>query len=206
MPNKLTPPVDVPDATLSGFAIDCCGQCGGHVGLRSPTSRYPASSWMCRRCGSVFFARCNDEEPDARRARLVPYPDVMQAIIAMAEEAPPSISQREAKRLVQLNAARLPCGRDARRHPRYPLPAQVIAVPLAADMRVAGQPARVMTVNISRGGAALLFPWRVMEPYLAIDFSASGVDLLPTIFKVTRTRFLASAVEVGGEFVSRIMR
>jgi hypothetical protein len=62
-----------------------------------------------------------------------------------------------------------------------------------------------MTINISGGGCALVHARRITEPYLALDFAASGVDLLPVVLQVTRVRPLASAFEVAGKFLSRIL-
>jgi hypothetical protein len=62
-----------------------------------------------------------------------------------------------------------------------------------------------MTINVSGGGAALVHARRIVEPYLAIDFSASGVDLLPVVLQVTRVRTMATAFEVAGQFLCRIL-
>ena len=189
------------------FTIDQCGSCGSRIALRSPTSASPASAWLCRRCGSVFFARCQekDGQPFSAGTRLGSYGEVVRAIQVQTEGRSAGIAAKDVKRLVQCLAERTYSGREARRQKRYPVAAPVNVIPLGPDLRITGAAMRIMTVNISSGGAALVFPRQVAERYLAIDFSTSGVDLLPAILRVTRTRRLATAFEIAGEFLSRIL-
>jgi predicted RNA-binding Zn-ribbon protein involved in translation (DUF1610 family) len=195
-----------PDAN-GEFTIDRCSSCATRIALRSPTPDSPASAWLCRRCGSVYFARCQEKDgkPFSAGTRLVSYYEVMKAINVHIEGKSSPIPQKDVQRLVQCLAARQYNGREARRQKRFPVAAPVTVVPLGADFRVAGQPARVMTINVSGGGAAIVHARRIVEPYLAIDFSASGVELLPAVLQVTRVRTLASAFEVAGRFQSRIL-
>lgn len=189
------------------LSIDRCGNCGSKIALRSPTVDSPASPWLCRRCGSVYFARCQerDGKPFSAGTRMVSYYEVMKAIYVHMEWGSSVIAQEDVRRLVQCLAARTHNGPEVRKQKRYPVAAPVTVVPLDANFRVAGQPAKVMTINVSGGGAALVHPRPVAEPYLAIDFASSGVELLPAVLKVTRVRRLAAAHEVAGRFVSRIL-
>jgi predicted RNA-binding Zn-ribbon protein involved in translation (DUF1610 family) len=189
------------------FTIDRCSSCATKISLRAPTSESPASAWLCRRCGSVYFARCQEKDgkPFSAGTRLVPYFEVMKAINANIEGRSAAIPQKDVQRLVQCLASRSFHGQEARSQKRYPVAAPVTVVPLGADLRVAGQAARVMTINVSGGGAALVHARRVVEPFLAIDFCASGVDLLPAVLHVTRVRRLATAYEVAGRFLCRIL-
>jgi hypothetical protein len=188
-------------------AVDRCSGCGTAIALRPPTSNSPASSWLCRRCGSVYFARGQEKDGKefAGGARLVSYYEVMKAIYVNMDGDTCPILQNDVKRMVKRAATRKYHGRDARKQKRYPAATQITVVPLGPDFRVAGRPARVMTFNVSAGGAALFHTRRVVEPYVAIDFSASGIELLPAILKVTRVRTLPTAFEIAGKFVSRIL-
>ena len=196
------------ESAAGAFTIDRCSSCATKISLRSPTSDSPASAWLCRRCGSVYFARCQEKDgkPFSAGTRLVSYYEVMKAINVHIEGRLNPVSQKDVQRLVQCLAARTFNGREVRQQKRHPVAAPVTVVPLGADLRVVGQAARVMTINISGGGAALVHSRRIVEPYLAIDFAASGVDLLPVVLQVSRVRALAAAFEVAGRFVSRILQ
>jgi hypothetical protein len=195
------------DTSDGEFTIDRCSSCGSRIALRSPTTESPASAWLCRRCGSVFFARAQerDGQPFSAGTRLVSYFEVMKAINVHIDGRTSPVAPKDVQRLVQCLAAKSFNGREGRKQKRHPVAAPVTVVPLGADLRVAGQPARVMTINISGGGAALVHARRIIEPYLAIDFGASGVELLPVVLQVTRVRALASAFEVAGKFLCRIL-
>ena len=189
------------------FTIDRCSSCATRIALRSPTPDSPASAWLCRRCGSVYFARCQEKDgkPFSAGTRLVSYFEVMKAINVHIEGKSSPIAKKDVERLVQCLSSRSFNGKEIRRQKRFPVAAPITVVPLSADFRVAGQPARVMTLNVSGGGVAVVHTRRIAEPLLAIDFSASGVELLPAVMQVTRVRTLASAFEVAGKFVSRIL-
>jgi predicted RNA-binding Zn-ribbon protein involved in translation (DUF1610 family) len=198
----------IDDSNPSGdFTIDRCSSCATRIALRSPLPDSPASAWLCRRCGSVYFARCQekDGQPFSAGTRLVSYYEVMKAINTTIDTRASSIPQKDVQRLVQSLSARPYNGREARRQKRHPVAAPVTVVPLGADFRVSGAPARVMTLNVSSGGCALVHSRRIVEPYLAIDFSTCGIDILPAVLKVIRVRTLAAAFEVAGQFQSRIL-
>jgi hypothetical protein len=53
---------------------------------------------------------------------------------------------------------------------------------------------------------ALVHSRRIAEHYLAIDFAPAGVERLPATLQITRTRRLATAYEMAGRFISRILQ
>jgi len=193
--------------SIGGFDINRCSSCATPLSLRAPTSTAPASTWLCRRCGAVYFARSQERDGQAfaAGARLVSYHEIIKDVKAHIDGNVCSIPPKDVQRLVKCFAARSFKGRDARAHKRHPAAVQVTAIPLGTDFRVVGQPASIITMNLSSGGSALIHTKRILEPLLAIDFSASGIELMPAILEVTRVRTLASAFEIAGKFVSRIL-
>lgn len=200
-------PTAAGDDVDADFQIERCSSCSTPVSLRAPTVDSPASAWLCRRCGSVYFARAQerDGKPFSAGTRPVSYFEVMKAINIHVEGRTDPSLQRDVQRLVQCLASKSFAGDEVRRQPRHPVAAPVTIIPLSGDLRVAGQPARVMTLNLSSGGLAFAHRRRTTEPFLAIDFAACGIDILPAILQVTRVRPLAAAFEVAGRFVCRIM-
>ena len=195
------------DAVSGDQFIDRCGSCSAPIGLIAPTTESPASAWMCRGCSSVYFARGQerDGKPATGEARQTSYYEVMKAIYVHMEGDSCPILKQDVQRLVKSSAQRRFNGRDYRKQKRLHGAAQVTVLPLAADFRIAAYPARVMTMNLSGGGAALCHAKPVTEPYVAIDFAASGIELLPAILKVTRVRTLPAAYEIAGRFITRIL-
>jgi hypothetical protein len=80
----------------------------------------------------------------------------------------------------------------------------VLVLPLARDFRVAGEPMQMTTVNVSLGGAALVHTRFIDAPYLALDFSVAGVELMQVILHVLRVRSTGLVYEIGGKFISRL--
>ena len=204
--------MSAPTATRSSTPVDACGsieqcsKCASPVTLLAPTSAAPASAWLCRRCGSCYFARCRQEDSTGATSgvRSVSYYEVMKAIyVHMDGDSCPVL------RDLRLSPATRPspkfAGPESRKQKRFACPAQVTVVPLGHDFRIAAQPVRIVTTNLSGGGVALIHSRPVTQPYLAIDFAASGIDLLPAIVEVTRVRQLAGGYEIAGKFISRIL-
>lgn len=187
-------------------AIDRCGSCGTPVLLRRPSQDGPASAWLCRRCGSVFFARGQEKDGKLLRgvAKPVSYHDVMKELNVHLSTASQAVSRRDVMRLVECFAKRSFTGPETRRQHRHTVTAPVTVVPLSQDMRIAAPAERVLTLNVSSGGAALFHTRRIPQPYLAIDFAYAGVNLLPVILEATRVRQVASSFEIAGRFVCRI--
>jgi hypothetical protein len=191
----------------NGSNIDHCSKCGSDISLQAPASNAPASAWLCRCCGSCYFARCKDSdgiEPGGG-VRPVSYYEVMKAIYVHMDGDSCPMLHEHAQRAAHSGLGRKYSGPETRKQKRYPCPAQVTIVPLGQDFRIAAQPARIMTTNLSGGGVALVHARRLAVPYLAIDFAASGIDLLPAIVQVTRVRPLDSTYEIAGKFISRIL-
>ncbi len=186
--------------------IDQCSKCATHIALQAPSTSAPASAWLCCRCGSCYFARCQDSDglEPAAGVRPVSYYEVMKAIYVHMEGDSCPMLYKEAV-LPTRKAERRYTGPESRKQKRYPCPAKVTVVPLARDFRSASQPARVITTNLSGGGVAMVHARPVTQPYLAIDFAASGIDLLPAILQVTRVRQLPTGYEIAGKFISRIL-
>jgi hypothetical protein len=80
----------------------------------------------------------------------------------------------------------------------------VVALPLASDFRINGEPVQMTTANVSLGGAALIHTRFVDTPYLALDFKAATIESLQVVLKVLRVRSLGPVYEVSGEFISRL--
>jgi len=188
--------------------IDQCSQCATRIALQAPSSKAPASAWLCCCCGSCYFARCQDSDglEPAGGVRPVSYYEVMKAIyVHMEGDSCPMLYKEVAVARPTRAAERTYTGPESRKQKRYPCPAKVTVVPLSRDFRIAAQPARVMTTNLSGGGAAIIHARPMIHPYLAMDFAASGIDLLPAILEVTRVRPLAVRYEIAGKFISRIL-
>jgi hypothetical protein len=187
--------------------IEHCSKCGVGILLQAPTSSSPASAWLCRRCGSCYFARCQDSDglEPAAGVRPVSYYEVMKAIYVHMEGDSCPVLHEHAHRAARSGHGPRYSGPETRKQKRFPCPAQVTIVPLAEDFRIAAQPARIMTSNLSGGGVAMVHARPIKQPYLAIDFAASGINLLPAIVEVTRVRQLGGVYEIAGKFISRIL-
>jgi hypothetical protein len=187
--------------------IDHCSKCGVVISLQAPASNRPASAWLCRRCGSCYFALCQDSDgiEPAAGVRPVSYYEVMKAIYVHMDGDSCPVLHEHAHKAARSGLGQRYSGPETRKQKRFPCPAQVTIVPLGEDFRIAAQPARIMTSNLSGGGVAMVHSRSIKQPFLAIDFAASGIDLLPAIVQVTRVRQLAGAYEIAGKFISRIL-
>jgi hypothetical protein len=207
------PVVDEGYADMSGVAcalddsIERCGSCSTPVMLRRPNASSPASAWLCRRCGSVFFARAQEQDGKLVRgvAKSIGYHDVMKELNVHLASAGQTVSRRDVMRLVECFAHRKFMGTDTRSQQRHTVAAPVTVVPLSGDLRIAAPAERVLTLNVSGGGAALFHTRRIPQPYLAIDFTYAGVNLLPVLLETTRVRQVGNSFEIAGRFVCRIV-
>lgn len=188
-------------------AIGRCGSCSTPVMLRRPNASMPASTWLCRRCGSVFFARAQEQDGKLVRgiAKPVDYHDVMKELNVHLASAAQTVSRRDVTRLVECFANRKFMGTDTRSQQRHIVAAPVTVVPLSGDLRITAPAERVLTLNVSSGGAALFHTRRIPQPFLAIDFTYTGVNLLPVLLETTRVRQVGNSYEIAGRFVCRIM-
>ncbi|QDT75537.1 hypothetical protein [Lacipirellula limnantheis] len=97
-------------------AIERCGSCSTPVLLRRPNPSSPASAWLCRRCGSVFFARPQEQDGKLVRgvAKPISYHDVMKELNFHLASAAQTVSRRDTIRLVECFANRKFMGTDTR--------------------------------------------------------------------------------------------
>jgi hypothetical protein len=185
--------------------VDLCTHCANELGLEGGDVDASAQVWLCSGCSSIYIARRNARSGDEPGARLLTYKQLMLAIHDQIEEPRPAIRPQDAQRLVQC-LSRLPYrGEEKRSNTRHAIAAPIIVTPLDASLRITSRPYRSTIINVSSNGAAFIHVERVAEPYLVIDFSASGVNLLPAVCRVLRTRTNAvGAKEVGVKFIARV--
>jgi hypothetical protein len=188
-------------------AIDRCSSCGTFISLQPPTPNTKATTWLCKQCGAIYFgsedfgAQFQGVSPGESSGQNPFVAPVEIRIDSASQTIPPENVQRLIKSLVPNDDY---TGPDRRRHKRYPVTVPAIALPLAIDFRIAGEPVKVTTANVSFGGAALIHTRFVDAPYLALDFTVAGVELLQVVLKVLRVRSVGPVYEVAGEFVSRL--
>lgn len=200
----VSPPLPAGDKTVS---MHECSECGTTIALDRPSPLYPASPWICRSCGSVYFARPErwTGRPYSGGCQLAPYDQVLRELnINIATQAC-LVGPEDLRRLVKLLAIHDHSGPERRQQKRYPIAAPVVTVPLGSNFRISGTPAMMVTSNVSRSGLALVHTATTTAPYLAIDFSPTeGLDETHVILEVTRIRSLGLAYELGGRFLAQI--
>jgi hypothetical protein len=185
--------------TARPIRVEHCSVCGTLIALLPPAPNFKASAWYCTTCGAVYFG--SDDGGSERRGVFRVDPAVQNPFVAgVAPSIPPENVQRLVKSLVRDEYT----GPDRRRHKRYPIVVPVVALPLASDFRINGEPVQMTTANVSLGGAALIHTRFVDTPYLALDFKAATIESLQVVLKVLRVRSLGPVYEVSGEFISRL--
>jgi PilZ domain len=183
-----------------------CGVCGSKISLQPPTLDSKAFTWLCESCGTVYFGSDDGGMvPQGIRRNELGVVNPFMAPVALKVEAPP-IPLENIQRIVKSLASNEQPGAERRRHKRHPVMVPVVALPLAADFHVDGEPVKMTTANVSLGGAALIHTRFVDAPYLAMDFTVAGIELWQVVFKVLRVQSRGIVYEVGGEFVSRLSR
>jgi hypothetical protein len=188
------------------LAIDQCSSCGKIIGLHPPAPNSKAGAWICKTCGAVYFG--SDEEGTEacgveRRELGLDNPFIAPVEIkagGAASSVPPGNVQRLLRSLVTHEFD----GPERRAHKRHPVSVPVTVLPLAADFRIDGEPIQMTTANISLGGVALIHTRFIDAPYLALDFTVAGVELLQVVLKVLRVRSVGPVYEIGGQFISRL--
>jgi hypothetical protein len=186
--------------------IKRCGGCQSAIDIRAPTPELKASTWLCNKCGAVYFG--GDDQGAELRGLTWTDPSTANPFatsVALKKDAltpsiPPDNVQRLAKSLIPEDVT----WGDRRRHKRYPITVPVMVLPLAFDFRVIGEPIQMTTANVSLGGAALVHTRFLDAPNLALDFTIAGTDLLQLVLKVLRCRNMGPVYEIGGEFISRL--
>jgi hypothetical protein len=91
-------------------------------------------------------------------------------------------------------------------HKRYRMAVPVVAVPLGFDFKIAGEPLRMTTKDISLGGVSLIHTRFTDQPYFALGFTAAGVEYVQVIAEILSVRNFGPVYEVAGQFVDRVRR
>ena len=120
------------------------------------------------------------------------------------DAATPSVPAENMEQFLTCLAGGHYSGQERRRHKRHPVTAPVVALPLAADYRIEGESVQMTTTNLSLGGAALMHTESINSPYLVLDFSAAGEDLLQVVLQILRVRSIGSIFEISGQFIGRL--
>src|SRR5688500_15125740 len=105
--------------------IDQCSKCATRIALQAPSSNAAASAWLCCRCGSCYFARCQDSDglEPASGVRPVSYYEVMKAIYVHMEGDSCPMLYKEAVRPVRAPERKYN-GPESRKQRRYPCQAK----------------------------------------------------------------------------------
>jgi hypothetical protein len=185
-------------------AIDRCSSCGAIIALQPPTPNSEVSAWLCKTCGAVYFGSddggaecCGVTRSETDNPFISPVEVNMQA-------AAPSVPSENVQRLIKSLVPGEYTGPDRRIHKRYAVTVPVIVLPLTSDFRINGEPVQMTTANVSLGGAALIHTRFIDGPYLALDFTVAGIELLQVVLKVLRVQGAGPVYEVGGQFISRL--
>jgi hypothetical protein len=198
--------VSVRSKCSTAQAIERCSNCGNVISIQPPAPDTKATAWLCKWCGAIYFGGDVEDaerfgvsrgETSVDSTFVVP---IELKVDATGAAIPPENVQRLVKSLVPGEYG----GPDRRIHKRHPVIVPVVALPLASDFRIKGEPIQMTTANVSLGGAALIHSRFIDSPYLALDFTTAGVELLQVVLKVLRVKSIGLVYEIGGEFISRL--
>ena len=186
--------------------VERCSVCGRTIALQGPSPDSKAVSWLCKTCGAVYFGSEDGRSKShgVRRNQTGGDNSFVAPVAIKVDANTPATPPENIQRLVRSMASEEQKGADRRRHKRHPVMLPVAALPLANDFRVDGEPMQMTTANVSLGGAALIHTRCVDAPFLALDFSVAGVELLQVVLKVLRVSSRGLVYEIGGEFISRL--
>jgi hypothetical protein len=176
-------------------SIVCCG----HAGLDMPTRDRPCSSWLCHRCGCIYFGV----------ARGADQPTVEQAWISTAAfdipigpveviEVPPRV-----KRMLDTPTSN--AGIERRRHRRFPISMSAVVAPVDASFRIAGEAVQLETRDVSQGGISFRHRRAPSTPYLYIVMALDAGSPLRMVANVVRVRRIGSTFDVGCQWYSRVV-
>ena len=179
-----------------------CHRCKSYIDIKPPRPELAVTIWLCKSCGLIYFG--SDEQEAALRGLSRADHKNANPFETANGTVRPSIPPENAKSLARLLTEEEITWADRRRHKRYPVTVGVLALPLGPDFHVKGEPVPVTTLNVSLGGAALLYTRFVDAPSLAVDFSKAGLNMPRVVFKVVRRRNLGPVYEIGGQFISRL--
>ena len=185
------------------LVLQRCSRCRSVIDIRPPTLDFTATIWCCDKCGAIYFGG-DEQESELRGLTRADRNVTCQLTKDATDSLIPSILPENAQRLAKSLLPDDEKWADRRSHKRYPTSVTVAVLPLTSDFCVSGEAEPMTTANVSLGGAALLHTRFVDAPYLAIDFTPSGVEELQVVFKVLRCRALGPVYVIGGEFISRL--
>lgn len=94
--------------------------------------------------------------------------------------------------------------RENRSHRRWNLAMPVVAVPLDDSHQPIGEPASMITRDISTSGISLLHTQPVPSGFLRVQLDAPILQSTELIVRVVRCRTIGVYTEIAGEFVARI--
>jgi ribosomal protein L37AE/L43A len=187
-----------------------CSGCDHPIAYQPPIPGEPVGIWLCQTCGAVYYG--DDAEEAAAHAFGVvraagsqtnPYiGNVSAALDARIGSVPPEYVQR----LVRALTSSAHEGPDRRQTKRYRMAVPVVAVPLGFDFKVAGDPLRMTTKDISVGGVSLIHTRFTERPYFALDFTAAGVEHMQVTLEVLSVKNFGPVYEIAGKFVDRTAR
>jgi hypothetical protein len=187
----------------SEASIDYCTGCGNVISLLPPVPDHPVKTWLCNRCGSVYFGSDGDYASVFGVRQSTHNPFANELMVAAGSRTNPGAPSR-IRQLVRSLGGKPYAGPDRRQDQRYSMAVPAVAIPLGKDFRVIGKPVQMTTLNVSQGGAALLHTQYTDTPNFALDFTASGIPLMQVILQVLRVRDVGSVYEIAGQFVSRM--
>jgi len=183
-----------------------CSGCSRPIAFEPPATGEPVGAWLCRTCGAVYYG--DDAQSAAAsafavvRAAQAPSHPLLAGESAALDARIGSMPPEYVRRLVGSLAGNLYKGPERREHKRYQMAVPVVAVPLGVDFRVAGEPVRMTTINVSLGGAALVHTRFTEAPYFALDFTIAGVEHVHVLLVVLRVRNFGPVYEVAGRFIN----
>jgi hypothetical protein len=160
--------IEVQPLTGEEPRIDRCSSCGAIIALRPPSPDSQAATWICKSCGAVYFGSVLEDE-HSRGVSLSEHSGIHTTVAPVKvkwEPTAPSIPPENVQRLVKSLVPDDYTGPDRRQHKRYAVAVPVVALPLAADFRIDGEPVQMTTANVSLGGAALIHTRFVDAPVL----------------------------------------
>lgn len=167
--------------------------CKGSVVRKLPKDVcQPAKTWVCEACGAVYFGKMQSPAGGAFPAdvALTPSQDVT---------LPPEVD-----RAFDLSWERKQAGAERRLHPRYKVTLPAVVVPLDKRLTIVGDPVRLRTLDISKGGLCLKHITSVERPFLYVDFRMANRPRVRMLAEIVRCLEREGAYEIGCKFVSRV--
>ncbi len=178
-------------------AIRNCPVCSHDLPLRIPSDGEKGIDWLCVACGSHIYGLmrdgCSDmERRAARPARmeftredLAPVPDGRYSAISRV------IERRHE-------------GEERRKDARIKVNVPVLAQPLDESFRTSGNAFVATTLNVSKGGLALIHTRHVPQPCMAVEFKLPGQQRRQAVIRVLRSECIGIFYEIAGSFETKM--